>query len=82
MRRSIAPLQSAQGRAKTMICAVRYMISCRSRFLRLQMGDIISTGMPPGVGLGQKPPVYLQPGQTVSRGIEGLGERKQRIVAA
>ena len=65
-----------------MICAVRYMISCRSRFLRLQMGDIISTGMPPGVGLGQKPPVHLQPGQIVSRGIEGLGERKQRIVAA
>jgi 2,4-diketo-3-deoxy-L-fuconate hydrolase len=50
--------------------------------MSLQPGDIISTGTPPGVGLGQKPPVYLRAGQAMRLGIEGLGEQRQRTVAA
>ena len=49
--------------------------------MRLMPGDIISTGTPPGVGHGQKPPVYLRPGQTVRLGVSGLGEQRQRTVA-
>jgi 2-keto-4-pentenoate hydratase/2-oxohepta-3-ene-1,7-dioic acid hydratase in catechol pathway len=50
--------------------------------MSLQAGDIISTGTPPGVGMGKKPPVYLRPGQTMRLGIDGLGEQSQRTVAA
>jgi 2-keto-4-pentenoate hydratase/2-oxohepta-3-ene-1,7-dioic acid hydratase in catechol pathway len=49
--------------------------------MRLQPGDVISTGTPPGVGLGQKPPVYLRAGQTMRLGITGLGEQRQKTVA-
>jgi 2,4-diketo-3-deoxy-L-fuconate hydrolase len=49
--------------------------------MSLQPGDVISTGTPPGVGLGQKPPVYLRPGQEIRLGIDGLGEQRQRTVA-
>jgi 2-keto-4-pentenoate hydratase/2-oxohepta-3-ene-1,7-dioic acid hydratase in catechol pathway len=57
-------------------------VSYISRFMTLLPGDIITTGTPPGVGLGMKPaPVYLKPGDTVSLGIEGLGEQRQRVVA-
>ena len=49
---------------------------------KLRPGDIISTGTPPGVGLGQKPPVYLRAGQTMRLGIDGLGEQRQRTVQA
>ncbi len=49
--------------------------------MTLQPGDIISTGTPPGVGLGQKPPVYLKPGQVVRLGIDGLGEQTQTVVS-
>ncbi|HAK35017.1 MAG TPA: ureidoglycolate lyase, partial [Pantoea sp.] len=48
-----------------------------SRFMSLQPGDVISTGTPPGVGMGQKPPVYLRPGQEIRLGIAGLGEQRQ-----
>jgi 2-keto-4-pentenoate hydratase/2-oxohepta-3-ene-1,7-dioic acid hydratase in catechol pathway len=62
---------------------VAHLVSYISQFMSLQPGDIISTGTPPGVGLGQKPePVYLRPGQTMRLGIDGLGEQKQRVVAA
>jgi 2-keto-4-pentenoate hydratase/2-oxohepta-3-ene-1,7-dioic acid hydratase in catechol pathway len=50
--------------------------------MSLQPGDVISTGTPPGVGLGQKPPVYLRPGQSMRLGIDGLGEQRQRTVQA
>ncbi|MCA3784666.1 fumarylacetoacetate hydrolase family protein, partial [Burkholderia sp.] len=53
-----------------------------SRFMSLQPGDVISTGTPPGVGLGQKPPVYLRAGQVITLGIDGLGEQRQRTVQA
>jgi len=52
-----------------------------SQFMSLQPGDVISTGTPPGVGLGQKPPVYLRAGQVVRLGIDGLGVQTQRVVA-
>jgi 2,4-diketo-3-deoxy-L-fuconate hydrolase len=64
-----------------MIFGVAHLVSYISRFMSLQPGDIISTGTPPGVGLGQKPPVYLRAGQTMRLGIQGLGEQVQRTVA-
>jgi ureidoglycolate lyase len=71
------------GSTATMIFGVAHLVSYISQFMSLQPGDIISTGTPPGVGLGQKPePVYLRPGQTMRLGIDGLGEQKQRLVAA
>ena len=50
--------------------------------MRLLPGDIITTGTPPGVGMGRKPPVFLRPGQSMRLGIEGLGEQEQKVVAA
>jgi ureidoglycolate lyase len=71
------------GSTATMIFGVAHLVSYISQFMSLQPGDIISTGTPPGVGLGQKPhPIYLRPGQTMRLGIEGLGEQRQRLVAA
>jgi 2-keto-4-pentenoate hydratase/2-oxohepta-3-ene-1,7-dioic acid hydratase in catechol pathway len=70
------------GSTRTMIFTVAYLVSYLSRFMSLHPGDIISTGTPPGVGLGQRPePVYLRPGQIMRLGIEGLGEQQQRTVA-
>ena len=69
------------GSTSTMVFGVSTLVSHLSQYMSLQPGDIISTGTPPGVGLGQKPPVYLTPGQIVRLGIEGLGEQEQRTVA-
>jgi 2-keto-4-pentenoate hydratase/2-oxohepta-3-ene-1,7-dioic acid hydratase in catechol pathway len=69
------------GSTKTMIFGVAQLVSYVSRFMSLQPGDIISTGTPPGVGLGQKPPVYLRAGNVIGLGIEGLGEQRQLVVA-
>jgi ureidoglycolate lyase len=72
-----------KGSTATMIFGVAHLVSYISHFMSLQAGDIISTGTPPGVGLGQKPePIYLKPGQTMQLGIEGLGEQRQRLVSA
>ena len=60
---------------------VAHLISYLSRFMSLHPGDVISTGTPPGVGLGQTPPTYLTPGQTMRLGIDGLGEQQQVTVA-
>ncbi|MCS2159356.1 fumarylacetoacetate hydrolase family protein [Scandinavium sp. H11S7] len=68
------------GNTRTMIFQIPEIISYLSRFMSLQAGDIISTGTPPGVGLGQKPPVYLKAGQVMRLGIEGLGEQRQKTV--
>jgi ureidoglycolate lyase len=68
------------GSTRTMVFGVSFLVSYLSQFMSLQPGDVISTGTPPGVGLGQKPPVYLRPGQTIRLGIEGLGEQTQRTV--
>jgi 2,4-diketo-3-deoxy-L-fuconate hydrolase len=57
------------------------LVSYLSHFMSLQPGDVISTGTPPGVGLGQKPnPIYLKAGQVMQLGIQGLGEQRQRVV--
>ncbi|WP_417581033.1 fumarylacetoacetate hydrolase family protein [Pelagibacterium sp.] len=70
------------GSSKTMIFGVAKVVSYLSQFMSLQPGDVISTGTPPGVGMGIKPePVYLKAGQTMRLGIEGLGEQHQRTVA-
>ncbi len=69
------------GSTATMVFGVAHLISYVSRFMSLQPGDIISTGTPPGVGLGQKPPVYLRPGKVVTLGIAGLGAQCQHVVA-
>jgi 2-keto-4-pentenoate hydratase/2-oxohepta-3-ene-1,7-dioic acid hydratase in catechol pathway len=64
-----------------MIFSVGRLVSYISRFMSLQPGDIISTGTPPGIGMGQNPPVFLRPGNRVRLGISGLGEQEQRVVA-
>jgi len=68
------------GSTATMVFGVAHLISYLSRFMSLQPGDIISTGTPPGVGLGQKPPVYLRAGNVMRLGVEGLGEQRQAVV--
>jgi 2-keto-4-pentenoate hydratase/2-oxohepta-3-ene-1,7-dioic acid hydratase in catechol pathway len=70
------------GNTRTMIFGVAHLVAYISRFMTLETGDIISTGTPPGVGLGQDPPCYLRPGQEVRLGIAGLGEQRQRTVPA
>jgi ureidoglycolate lyase/2,4-diketo-3-deoxy-L-fuconate hydrolase len=70
------------GSTRTMIFDVPTLVAYISRFMRLEPGDVISTGTPPGVGLGQKPPLYLRAGQVMRLGIEGLGEQRQRTVPA
>jgi 2-keto-4-pentenoate hydratase/2-oxohepta-3-ene-1,7-dioic acid hydratase in catechol pathway len=70
------------GNTSTMIYGVSYLISYLSQFFSLQPGDVISTGTPPGVGMGQKPdPIYLRPGQVVHLGIDGLGDQSHHTVA-
>ncbi len=71
------------GNTRTMVFGVAHLVSYLSRYMSLQPGDVISTGTPPGVGLGQKPePIYLRAGQTMRLGIDGLGEQQQRVVQA
>lgn len=67
------------GSTRTMVYGVAHLIHHLSQFMTLAPGDIISTGTPPGVGLGQKPPVYLKAGQVMELGIEGLGTQKQKV---
>ncbi|GAC1335879.1 MAG: ureidoglycolate lyase [Collimonas sp.] len=69
------------GNTSTMVFQVPALVSYLSRFMSLQPGDVISTGTPPGVGLGQKPPVYLRAGQVMRLGIDGLGEQRQHTIS-
>lgn len=71
-----------EGSTSTMIFGVQHLVSYISQFMTLLPGDVITTGTPPGVGMGQKPMVFLKPGQTVRLGVTGLGEQQQRTVAA
>jgi 2,4-diketo-3-deoxy-L-fuconate hydrolase len=64
-----------------MVFGVPFLVSYISQFMSLQPGDVITTGTPPGVGLGQKPPVFLRPGNVMRLGIAGLGEQQQHVVA-
>ncbi|WP_250474392.1 ureidoglycolate lyase [Caballeronia sp. GAFFF1] len=71
------------GNTKTMVFTVAQLVAYLSKTMSLQPGDIISTGTPPGVGMGVKPsPVFLKAGQTMRLGIQGLGEQQQKTVAA
>jgi 2-keto-4-pentenoate hydratase/2-oxohepta-3-ene-1,7-dioic acid hydratase in catechol pathway len=67
------------GSTRTMVFGVPFLVSYLSRYMSLQSGDMILTGTPPGVGLGQKPPIYLRAGQQVRLGIKGLGEQRQHV---
>ncbi|MCZ7932900.1 fumarylacetoacetate hydrolase family protein [Agrobacterium leguminum] len=69
------------GSSKTMVYGVAHVVSYLSQFMSLHPGDVISTGTPPGVGMGMKPPRYLKAGDVVELGIEGLGSQKQTFVA-
>lgn len=69
------------GSTKTMVYGVAFLVSYLSQFMSLLPGDIISTGTPPGVGLGMKPPRFLKPGEIVELGIEGLGQQRQVMKA-
>ncbi|TIO73440.1 MAG: fumarylacetoacetate hydrolase family protein [Mesorhizobium sp.] len=69
------------GSTRTMVYGVKYLVSYLSQFMSLHPGDIISTGTPPGVGLGMKPPVFLKAGDVVELGIEGMGQQKQTFKA-
>ena len=71
-----------RGTTAEMIFGVEYLVAYTSEFMLLRPGDVITTGTPPGVGLGRKPPVYFKAGDIVTLGIAGLGEQRQRIVAS
>ncbi len=68
------------GSTRTMIFSVAKIVSYVSQFMTLEPGDVITTGTPPGVGLGMKPPMYLKKGDLMTLGIEGLGEQRQTVV--
>jgi len=69
------------GSTSTMIFGVAKLVSDVSRYMTLEPGDVITTGTPPGVGMGQKPePQYLKAGDVVELGIQGLGTQKQKVV--
>ncbi|MFM9973493.1 MAG: fumarylacetoacetate hydrolase family protein [Beijerinckiaceae bacterium] len=69
------------GSTKTMIFSIKHIVSYMSQFMELLPGDVITTGTPPGVGLGMKPPRFLKAGDVMRVGIEGLGEQKQLVTA-
>jgi 2-keto-4-pentenoate hydratase/2-oxohepta-3-ene-1,7-dioic acid hydratase in catechol pathway len=70
-----------QGNTGNMVFSPSHIVSYLSHFMSLQPGDVISTGTPPGVGMGMNPPVYLKPGDVMELGIEGLGAQRQVVVA-
>ena len=69
------------GSTTTMVYGVAFLVSYLSQFMTLHPGDVISTGTPPGVGLGMKPPRFLKPGEVVELGIAGLGQQRQDVIA-
>jgi 2-keto-4-pentenoate hydratase/2-oxohepta-3-ene-1,7-dioic acid hydratase in catechol pathway len=69
------------GSTATMVYGVSFLVSYLSQFMSLEPGDVISTGTPPGVGMGMKPPTYLKPGDVVELGVEGLGAQRQTCLA-
>jgi 2-keto-4-pentenoate hydratase/2-oxohepta-3-ene-1,7-dioic acid hydratase in catechol pathway len=69
------------GSTKTMIFGVAHLVHYISQFMQLDAGDVITTGTPPGVGMGMKPPLYLKAGDTMKVGISGLGEQHQKVEA-
>jgi 2-keto-4-pentenoate hydratase/2-oxohepta-3-ene-1,7-dioic acid hydratase in catechol pathway len=69
------------GSTKTMVYGVAFLVSYLSQFMTLHPGDVISTGTPPGVGLGMKPPRFLKAGDVVELGVQGLGQQRQDVIA-
>ncbi|MBW7922732.1 MAG: fumarylacetoacetate hydrolase family protein [Rubellimicrobium sp.] len=69
------------GSSKTMVFGVAHLVSYLSQFMSLEPGDVISTGTPPGVGMGTTPQRFLKAGEVVTLGIEGLGEQRQDVIA-
>ena len=69
------------GNTNTMVYGVQFLVSYLSKFMTLQTGDVVATGTPPGVGMGQKPRVFLKPGDVMRLGVQGLGEQEQQLVA-
>jgi 2-keto-4-pentenoate hydratase/2-oxohepta-3-ene-1,7-dioic acid hydratase in catechol pathway len=69
------------GNTRTMVFGVAHLVHYVSQFMSLQPGDIITTGTPPGVGMGMKPPRYLKPGDTMRVAVAGLGEQNQKVLA-
>ena len=80
MTLSVNEHQYQNGSSRTMVFGVTQLVSYISRYMTLLPGDVISTGTPPGVGLGQKPPVYLKAGDVMELEIERLGRQRQRVV--
>jgi 2-keto-4-pentenoate hydratase/2-oxohepta-3-ene-1,7-dioic acid hydratase in catechol pathway len=70
------------GNTSTMIFSCVHCLSYISHFMTLEPGDVVTTGTPPGVGLGQKPPVFLKPGDVMTLGIDRLGVQRQELIAA
>ncbi len=69
------------GSTTTMVYGVQFLISYLSKFMTLRTGDVVATGTPPGVGMGQNPRVFLKPGDVMRLGVQGLGEQEQKLVA-
>jgi 2-keto-4-pentenoate hydratase/2-oxohepta-3-ene-1,7-dioic acid hydratase in catechol pathway len=82
MQLSVNGERRQNGNTSTMIFDVYHLVYYLSQFMTLEPGDLISTGTPPGVGLGMKPQQYLKPGDTVELEIEGLGKQRQRCISA
>jgi 2-keto-4-pentenoate hydratase/2-oxohepta-3-ene-1,7-dioic acid hydratase in catechol pathway len=82
MRLDVNGNRYQDGSTATMVFGVRQVVAYLSNFMSLQTGDVIATGTPPGVGMGQKPPVFLKAGDKIDLRIEGLGEQHQRVVDA
>lgn len=72
-------IRRQNGGTKTMVFGVAHLVAYVSQFMSLQPGDIISTGTPPGVGMGMKPPTYLKPGDVIELGIDGMGDQRQVV---
>ena len=70
-----------QSNTRTMIFPIQHLVSYISRFMALEPGDVVTTGTPPGVGLGMKPERYLKAGDVMRLGVDGLGVQEQRVRA-
>ena len=81
MRMDLNGKRMQTGNTRTMIFDVAKIVSYLSEFMTLMPGDVITTGTPPGVGLGMKPPLYLKKGDVMTLGIQGLGEQRQEVIA-
>lgn len=82
MRLSVNGVQRQSGTTATMIFSPHFLVHYLSQFMTLEAGDVLTTGTPPGVGLGMKPPTYLKAGDVVELSVDGLGEQRQRFVPA